>query len=143
MRAVDLGAAPGGWTWQLAHRGLRVTAVDNGPLKGDIADDPLVTHLRVDGLRYLPKKPVDWMVCDIVEQPSRIAALVARWIGEGHARRAIFNLKLPMKKRYDEMRRCEAIIHDTLDRMHVKHTLALRQLYHDREEISGYVTREA
>jgi 23S rRNA (cytidine2498-2'-O)-methyltransferase len=22
------------WTWQLAHRGLRVTAVDNGPLKG-------------------------------------------------------------------------------------------------------------
>jgi len=142
MRAVDLGAAPGGWTWQLAHRGLRVTAVDNGPLKGDIADDPLVTHLRVDGLRYLPKKPVDWMVCDIVEQPSRIAALVARWIGDGHARRAIFNLKLPMKKRYDEMRRCEAIIHDTLDRMRVKHRLALRQLYHDREEISGYVTRE-
>jgi 23S rRNA (cytidine2498-2'-O)-methyltransferase len=141
MRAVDLGAAPGGWTWQLAHRGLRVTAVDNGPLKGEIADDPLVTHLRVDGLRYLPKKPVDWMVCDIVDQPSRIAALVARWIGEGHARRAIFNLKLPMKKRYDEMRRCEAIIHDTLDRMHVKHTLALRQLYHDREEISGYCVK--
>ena len=36
MRAVDLGAAPGGWTWQLARRGLRVTAVDNGPLKGDV-----------------------------------------------------------------------------------------------------------
>jgi len=142
LRAVDLGAAPGGWTWQLAHRGLRVTAVDNGPLKGEIADDPLVTHLRVDGLRYLPKKPVDWMVCDIVDQPSRIATLVARWIGEGHARCSIFNLKLPMKKRYDEMRRCEAIIRDTLDRMRVKHTLALRQLYHDREEISGYVTRE-
>jgi 23S rRNA (cytidine2498-2'-O)-methyltransferase len=142
MRAVDLGAAPGGWTWQLAYRGLRVIAVDNGPLKGDIADDPLVTHLRVDGLRYLPKKPVDWMVCDIVDQPSRIAALVARWIGEGHTRRSIFNLKLPMKKRYDEMRRCEAIVHDTLDRMRVKHTLALRQLYHDREEISGYCARE-
>jgi 23S rRNA (cytidine2498-2'-O)-methyltransferase len=143
MRAVDLGAAPGGWTWQLAHRGLRVTAVDNGPLKGDIADDPLVTHLRVDGLRYLPKKPVDWMVCDIVEQPSRIAALVARWIGEGYAQRSIFNLKLPMKKRYDEMRRCEAIIDETLDRMHVKHTLALRQLYHDREEVTAFVERVA
>ena len=112
MRAVDLGAAPGGWTWQLARRGLRVTAVDNGPLKGDVRDDPLVTHLRADGLAYLPKRPVDWMVCDIVEQPSRIAALVARWIGEGHARHAIFNLKLPMKKRYDEVRRCEAIIGD-------------------------------
>ncbi len=141
MRAVDLGAAPGGWTWQLSHRGLKVTAVDNGPLKREIAEDPLVTHLRVDGLSYLPRKPVDWMVCDIVEQPSRIATLVARWIGEGHARRAIFNLKLPMKKRYDEVRRCETIIRDALDRAHVKHTLALRQLYHDREEISGYCAR--
>jgi len=138
MRAVDLGAAPGGWTWQLAHRGLRVIAVDNGPLKGDVLDDPLVTHLRADGLSYLPKRPVDWMVCDIVEQPSRIATLVARWLGEGHARHAIFNLKLPMKKRYDEVRRCEAIIRDALAAAHVKHTLALRQLYHDREEVTGY-----
>ncbi len=138
MRAVDLGAAPGGWTWQLAHRGLRVTAVDNGPLKGDLLDDPLVTHLRADGLAYLPQRPVDWMVCDIVEQPSRIAALIARWLGEGHARHSVFNLKLPMKKRYDEVRRCEAIIRDALAKARVEHTLALHQLYHDREEVTGY-----
>jgi 23S rRNA (cytidine2498-2'-O)-methyltransferase len=141
MRAVDLGAAPGGWTWQLAHRGLRVTAVDNGPLKGEIEDDPLVTHLKVDGLSYLPRKPVDWLVCDIVDQPARIATLVARWIGEGHARHAIFNLKLPMKKRYDEMRRCKSILCDSLDRAGARYTLAFRQLYHDREEITGYCAR--
>jgi 23S rRNA (cytidine2498-2'-O)-methyltransferase len=141
MRAVDLGAAPGGWSWQLARRGVRVTAVDNGPLKGDVRDDALVTHVRADGLKFLPKRPVDWMVCDIVEQPSRIAALVARWIGEGHARHAIFNLKLPMKRRYDEVRRCEAIIVDALAKAGVQHTLALRQLYHDREEVTGYAAR--
>ncbi|MEO8303437.1 MAG: 23S rRNA (cytidine(2498)-2'-O)-methyltransferase RlmM [Betaproteobacteria bacterium] len=141
MRAVDLGAAPGGWTWQLAHRGLHVIAVDNGPLKGTVRDDPLVTHLRADGLSYVPKRPVDWMTCDIVEQPARIAALVARWIGEGHARHAIFNLKLPMKKRYDEVRRCESIITDALARARIESTLALRQLYHDREEVTGYVSR--
>jgi len=139
MRAVDLGAAPGGWTWQLAQRGMRVTAVDNGPLKGEVRDDPLVTHLRADGLTYLPKRPVQWMVCDIVEQPSRIAALVGRWIGEGHARHAIFNLKLPMKKRYDEVRRCETIIREALAKARIEHTLDLRQLYHDREEVTGYV----
>jgi 23S rRNA (cytidine2498-2'-O)-methyltransferase len=139
MRAVDLGAAPGGWTWQLAHRGLRVTAIDNGPLKGEIRDDPLVTHLRADGLSWLPKRPVDWMVCDIVEQPARIAALVARWIGEGYARRVIFNLKLPMKKRYDEVLRCEEILRDALAKSRLRHTLAFRQLYHDREEVTGFV----
>jgi 23S rRNA (cytidine2498-2'-O)-methyltransferase len=141
MRAVDLGAAPGGWSWQLAARGLRVIAVDNGPLKGDVADDPLITHLRTDGYSYVPRKPVAWLVCDIVDSPSRIATLVARWIGQGYARRAIFNLKLPMKKRYDEMLRCESIIRDALQRAHVRHTLVLRQLYHDREEVTGFIDR--
>ncbi|MDH5246056.1 MAG: 23S rRNA (cytidine(2498)-2'-O)-methyltransferase RlmM [Betaproteobacteria bacterium] len=140
MRAVDLGAAPGGWTWQLARRDLRVIAVDNGPLKGVVATDPLVTHLRADGLSYLPKHPVDWMVCDIVEQPSRIAALVARWLGEGYARHCVFNLKLPMKRRHDEVRRCAATIREALAKAGVKHTLALRQLYHDREEVTGFCT---
>ncbi len=141
MRAVDLGAAPGGWTWQLAHRGLRVTAVDNGPLKGEVADDRLVTHLRLDGLTYLPRRPVDWLVCDVAEQPSRIAALVARWIGEGHARYAIFNLKLPMKKRFDETMRCKQIVEDRLGRARMRYRTSLRQLYHDREEVTGFVER--
>jgi 23S rRNA (cytidine2498-2'-O)-methyltransferase len=141
MKAVDLGAAPGGWSWQLAQRGLRVTAVDNGSLKGDVASDSLVTHVRADGFSFRPRRPVDWMVCDIVEQPSRIAALVARWIAQGDARRSIFNLKLPMKRRYDEVMRCEATISETLARAGVRHTLALRQLYHDREEVTGYCAR--
>lgn len=142
-RAVDLGAAPGGWTWQLAHRGLHVTAVDNGPLKGSVADDPLVTHLRADGLTYRPRKNVDWMVCDIAEQPARIATLVADWIADGAARRSIFNLKLPMKKRYEEVLRCVERIDARLARSSVDAKLALRQLYHDREEITGYLKRVA
>ena len=81
------------------------------------------------------------MTCDIVEQPARIAALVARWIGEGHARHAIFNLKLPMKKRYEEVERCAAIIRTGLERSRARHAFALRQLYHDREEVTGYVGR--
>ncbi len=121
LRAVDLGAAPGGWTWQLAQRGLRVTAVDNGPLKGSVATDPLVTHLREDGLHWRPRRAVDWVTCDIVEQPLRIAELIAHWIAEGAARRAIFNLKLPMKKRYDEVQRCEQRIGEIL--MRAKRTL--------------------
>ena len=54
MKAVDLGAAPGGWTWQLINRGLHVTAIDNGILKGDLVDNALVRHLREDGFRYRP-----------------------------------------------------------------------------------------
>jgi 23S rRNA (cytidine2498-2'-O)-methyltransferase len=138
MRAVDLGAAPGGWTWQLARRGLRVTAIDNGLLRGAVACDPLVEHVRADGLTWRPRHPVDWMVCDIVLQPSRIAALVAAWVADGACRRTIFNLKLPMKKRFAEVERCAALIADALSRRRSRYTLRFRQLYHDREEITGY-----
>ena len=138
MRAVDLGAAPGGWTWQLVQRGVAVTAVDNGPLKGTIRDDRLVTHVRDDAFRFRPKRPVDWLVCDVVEQPIRIAELVARWIADGSAKRAIFNLKLPMKKRYDEVRRCMQRIDEIVS---APHGLDVRQLYHDREEVTGFVEK--
>jgi 23S rRNA (cytidine2498-2'-O)-methyltransferase len=141
MRAVDLGAAPGGWTWELAKRGLHVTAIDNGPLKGEVAQVVQVEHLRVDGLSWRPRRPVDWMVCDIVLQPSRIAALVAGWIADGACRRTIFNLKLPMKKRYAEIERCTALMRDALERRSSDYTLSFRQLYHDREEITGYCAR--
>ena len=141
MRAVDLGAAPGGWTWQLVQRGLSVVAVDNGPLQANIANDPRVEHLQVDGLTYRPRSVVDWMVCDMLLQPSRIAALVAGWLADGACRRTIFNLKLPMKKRYAEVQRCQAIIREALDQRRVRYTLRFRQLYHDREEITGYCAR--
>lgn len=61
MRAVDLGAAPGGWTWQLVQRGIAVTAIDNGPLKGTVRGDALVTHLREDAFRWRPRRAADWV----------------------------------------------------------------------------------
>ena len=123
MRAVDLGAAPGGWTWQLIHRGLHVTAVDNGELKGELRDNALVKHLRMDGFHFRPKRPVEWLVCDMVEKPARIAALVADWVASDTAQHAIFNLKLPMKKRLEEVARCRAIIEERFGESGVNHVL--------------------
>jgi 23S rRNA (cytidine2498-2'-O)-methyltransferase len=135
MTAVDLGAAPGGWTWQLAHRSIRTTAIDNGPMDAALMDSGLVEHRRADGFRYRPPRTVDWLVCDMVEQPRRIAELVARWLADGLCRRAIFNLKLPMKKRYDEVELCLSIVRDALGGAI---DLRAKQLYHDREEITVF-----
>jgi 23S rRNA (cytidine2498-2'-O)-methyltransferase len=141
LRAVDLGAAPGGWSFVLAARGLRVTAVDNGPLAPAVLATGLVEHLRVDGFRYRPRAPVDWVLCDMVEQPSRVADLMAAWIADGHATRAIFNLKLPMKKRWQELQRCLAIVEDRLAASATRFELRAKQLYHDREEVTAYLAR--
>lgn len=139
MTAVDLGAAPGGWTWQLVRRHIRTTAVDNGNLHPALLESGLVTHLRTDGFRYRPAKPVDWLVCDMIEKPARIARLVADWAADGFCRRAIFNLKLPMHKRYEEVQRCRELMEERLARGPCRYRLRFRQLYHDREEITGYL----
>ena len=138
---VDLGAAPGGWTWQLISRGLRVTAIDNGPMAPSLAATGLLEHLRVDGFSWKPRKPVEWMVCDMVEQPSRIAPLMAEWVASGRCRRSIFNLKLPMKRRHDEIERCRALIDQRMRAGNIKYILRIKHLYHDREEVTCYLTR--
>lgn len=139
MTAVDLGAAPGGWTWQLVRRSLRVTAIDNGPMAASLLDSGLVTHLREDGFRYRPLSTVDWLVCDMVEQPRRVAARIAEWLASGWCRHAIFNLKLPMKKRYDEVNLCHRLIGDAITAAGLRFEWRARHLYHDREEITVFV----
>ncbi len=135
-RAVDLGASPGGWTWQLANRGMKVTAVDNGPMDSALIKSGLVEHLRADGFTFRPRHPVDWLVCDMVEKPARVVDLIARWFERGDCRAAIFNLKLPMKRRFEEIQLSKAVLEQRLSRLDGSWRILLRQLYHDREEVT-------
>lgn len=137
MRAADLGAAPGGWTWVLLRNGLRVQAIDNGPLRDNVLDSGKVEHLRADGFSWQPPQPLDWMVCDMVEQPRKVAERMATWLREGWCRHAIFNLKLPMKKRWQETRLCLELFADQSEK---PLTIRAKQLYHDREEITVFAT---
>ncbi|MDH5485780.1 MAG: 23S rRNA (cytidine(2498)-2'-O)-methyltransferase RlmM [Gammaproteobacteria bacterium] len=139
MSAVDLGACPGGWTWQLVNRGMRVTAIDNGAMNEELMASGLVTHIRADGFKFTPEIPVDWLVCDMVERPLHISRLMARWLSEGLCRYAVFNLKLPMKQRYDIVQQCRDIIEEECLAHGLKCQIRMKQLYHDREEITVVV----
>lgn len=139
MRAVDLGAAPGGWTWQLVQRGMFVEAIDNGPMDQALMDSGQVKHILADGFIYEPKKTVDWLVCDIVDKPARVTSLISRWAGKGLCREVIFNLKLPMKQRYLEVKKCERRLLADLEASGRRAELRFKQLYHDREEVTGHL----
>ena len=74
MVGVDLGACPGGWTYQLVKRGLFVYSVDHGKMAASLHDTGRIEHCQEDGFKFQPpkRKHIDWLVCDMVEQPSRI-----------------------------------------------------------------------
>lgn len=80
QRCLDLGAAPGGWTWALAKLGASVQAVDKAPLDPAVAAMPGV-ETRQESAFALAPEPVDWLVCDVVAYPRRLLGLVERWMG--------------------------------------------------------------
>lgn len=141
MTAIDLGAAPGGWTWQLVKRHMYVTAIDNGPMQPALMDSGQVKHIQADGFTYKPNKAVNWMVCDIVEKPARTAAMVQTWLSEGWCKEAIVNFKLPMKQRYLEVMKLTERMQDHFIDHDVKVNITCKQLYHDREEITCHLQR--
>lgn len=139
MQAADLGAAPGGWSWQLVQRGMQVYAIDNGPMDRKLMATGMVEHLREDGFVWTPPMPLDWLVSDIVDKPARVISMVERWLLQGWCREAIFNLKLPMKKRWEEVARCLEGLTQRLDEAGVSARIRCRHLYHDREEVTVHV----
>jgi len=140
--AVDLGAAPGGWTFQLVQRGINVMAVDNGPMNPELMNSGFVRHYKQDGYTFQPPKPVAWMVCDIADKPARTIDMVADWLTRGWCQRTIFNLKLPMKQRYAEVQHLLSRLSHKVEHQlpQAQLTLAAKQLYHNREEITVYAS---
>lgn len=131
---VDLGAAPGGWSYSAAKRGARVVAVDNGPLKGGALGHPLIQHLREDAYSHRPAAPVDWLLCDLVDDPHEVWRLATRWIEHGWCRRFVVNLKCgraDAARLLAELRAPHGLLRDRCGG-----GWAVRHLHHDRDEIT-------
>lgn len=140
LNAVDLGACPGGWTYQLVRRGMFVQAVDNGLMAESLMETGQVSHYQEDGFKFRPKKKnIHWLVCDMIEQPQKVARLMAQWLKNDWCQEAIFNLKLPMKRRLESVQECMDIIQQELRQAF--HCSA-KHLYHDRDEITVHLKKQ-
>jgi len=78
--AIDLGAAPGGWTWALAQCGTAVTAVDKAPLDAAVAALSNVVEVQESAFALTPTE-TDWLCCDVACYPARLLGLLQRWVG--------------------------------------------------------------
>ncbi|MFZ5497322.1 MAG: SAM-dependent methyltransferase [Verrucomicrobiota bacterium] len=133
---VDLGAAPGGWSYSAAKRGARVIAVDNGPLKGGALSHPLIGHRLEDAFKFRPAdgEAFDWLFCDLVEEPHHVMQnIVAPWLAGGWCRRFVINLKFGHVDPLALLREVRAARSPF-----ARHAadFRIRHLYHDREEFT-------
>ena len=132
-KVVDLGAAPGGWTFACLQRGADVVAVDRGPLRLPNLD-PLagaMQHLREDGVTYCPETPVQWMISDMLIPPGQAMSLLKRWMKNQWAVRIVCNIKIPQHDPYVVVKPLE-----DLSELFPEWCISIRHLYHDRREVT-------
>lgn len=129
---VDLGAAPGGWTQRLVSRGAKVIAVDPARLMPELASNPRVKHVQESAFAFAPEEPADWLFCDMAWRPLEVAQLLAKWGRRGWASHLVANIKLPMKDKNPILLR----VRHTLTEDGGWKGLTVRQLYHDRDEVT-------
>jgi 23S rRNA (cytidine2498-2'-O)-methyltransferase len=115
---VDLGSAPGGWTWTLAQVGAHVVSVDKAPLDPRVAALRNVEHRRESAFAVAPF-PVDWLFSDVICYPARLLGLVERWIVAGAARRIVCTLKFQGATDHQTARKFVAIPGSRL--LHLSH----------------------
>jgi 23S rRNA (cytidine2498-2'-O)-methyltransferase len=90
---VDLGACPGSWSYVALRSGAQVIAVDRSPLREDLMRDPRLEFRRGDAFAFVPERPVDWLLCDVIASPSRSIELVHDWVKRRLARRFVVTIK--------------------------------------------------
>jgi len=136
--AVDLGAAPGGWTRIIRQRGLEVLAVDPGDLHPRVAGDPGVRHLRTTAGEFLR---ADRRRLDLALNDMRMDALLSAQLmgtAAAHLKRgatAVVTLKVGLHRVLDTIDRCLDVLAEKYE------VVAARQLHHNRKEITVLLRR--
>jgi len=136
--AIDLGAAPGGWTSLLLERGLQVTAIDPATLHPSLLSHPQLRYLaRSVNHVNLPDQSFDLLVCDMNGSPQQMAHLVERfWPTLKVGAKGIVTVKLLHKKPFQTVKEVLAIWGKTI------RLIAAKQLYHNRDEVTLYVQKK-
>ncbi|HAJ37443.1 MAG TPA: 50S rRNA methyltransferase [Chloroflexi bacterium] len=134
--ALDLGAAPGGWTRVLRRAGQYVTAIDPGDLDARLEGDAGVRHRRMTAEQYLQSDPDSF---DIIVNDMRMDARDSARVMAAYAKLlyphgwALMTVKLPEQNRQPVLDQTFAILRPAYI------IVGARQLFHNRSEITLFL----
>lgn len=130
--ALDLGAAPGGWTRVLLNKGLSVVAVDPAELDKRLLKNKNLYHykgLSQDFFKECKNKKFDIIVNDMkmdTKKSIQIVENAAKYLNNNGI--IITTLKLNPNREFEEIKECINIIRQ-------KHKIiGIHQLFHNRSE---------
>ncbi len=138
-RALDLGAAPGGWTRILRTHGFAVWAVDPGDLDASLTVDQSVHHARTTAGEFLRSSRLHFdMVVNDMRMDPRLSCqtmldAAARLAGHGMG---VVTLKTGSRHVLETVHDCLALLSREYRIVHA------RQLHHNRHEVTVVVRKK-
>jgi FtsJ-like methyltransferase len=137
---VDLGGAPGGWSYTALRRRARVIAVDRAPLERPVRGHPGLTMITGNAFNYEPpahELPVDWLLSDVICEPARMLALLDRWLSRAWCRRLVATVKFKGQSGYNILTEVRAALaRANCPRVRIKH------LHHNKNEVTVMAVTE-
>jgi len=130
-KALDLGAAPGGWTKILLSQGMNVTAVDPAALSERLLRHKNLTHIQAAAQKLNLPPGFDLITNDMrmdLFESSRIMLDMAHLLRPGGL--AVMTLKLPAK----HWQKNTASALSLLEKSYT--VQGARQLFHNRSEVT-------
>lgn len=134
MRALDLGAAPGGWTHYLSQQGVFVDAVDPANLSEDVLKMKNVKHYKMTAQEFAENQSFpkyDIMVNDMkmdTNQSVNITCEMSEQLRKGGV--CLMTLKLPKNGIMKRINIARKVLSRNFE------TVMIRQLYYNRSEVT-------
>lgn len=125
---LDLGAAPGGWTWVLASLGCQVLAVDKASLDPQVAALPGVVFRQASAFAIDPRAGKNdvhpqWLFSDVICYPQKLLTYVRRWLEFGSCPNFVCTLKFQGETDFATMEGFRALGGQLVHLSHNKHEL--------------------
>ncbi len=135
--ALDLGAAPGGWTSVLLEKGIKVTAVDTGDMDQRLLSNPKLIFKKENAAELeLPKDSFDMFTSDISWSPINTAKMILKSsesLKSGGL--AIVTVKLMSSKVSKTIKEVKTLYSEVFEIINIK------QLFHNRDEVTIYMKK--
>jgi len=128
-KVIDLGSAPGGWTWVLAKLKGKVKSVDRSLLIEKLMLDPAISFEKGDAFKVDPTSTGDlsWIFSDIICYPEKSYELIQKWLLFYPNSQFVITIKFQGETNFKVVELLEKIPNSKL--VH---------LYHNKHELTWY-----
>lgn len=137
--AIDLGAAPGGWSHYLATQGIQVDAVDPAALSEKLSSEKNICHYKMTAQEFSRKyvnRRYDLIVNDMKMDTKMSTEIVCELVK--HLRdngQIVLTLKLPKNGVWKRINQSVSLLEKWFTDIRV------RQLFYNRSEVTVYAKR--